>query len=255
MNFEVFDFNDLVSFAREIGAVECPGSYEEFAPEDMAEIQVGEVFSDFVTYIRDRQHGREYNYNGREYNYRFHVCGCRTITDFVKRGVYDVKYWKCFIKKVKIQKHKSFIYKWPVHFIDTYTDGYSEMEVCRNCLRELDYKGYRGATEEQKERIAKEFDIIEFYDEYGTLLPLIDGIPDYMFNEYDKNWGAISRKVRENANYKCESCGRDFSYDISKLHVHHINLNKADNRNANLKVLCVDCHAKEHPHMRRKKEL
>lgn len=36
---------------------------------------------------------------------------------------------------------------------------------------------------------------------------------------------------------ECEDCG-----SIAELHVHHINRNRRDNREENLRTLCKDCH-------------
>ena len=68
-------------------------------------------------------------------------------------------------------------------------------------------------------------------------------------NLYPDDWQKISRKLRENAGWKCESCDDDFSSDKKNLHVHHVNHRRHDSRRANLKVLCRKCHAQYHPHM------
>lgn len=239
-DFDIFQFDDLVEFARDIGAVPIKGKYDgEFTIEDIESHEPGEVFADFVAYIRD--HGLN------SFNYKFHVCRCTTINKFLEEGFYDKKYFKFFIKLIHIaKKRRGFDYFFPVRYNDVSRNGVEGMKVCKNCLWELNYKGYRNATEKKRDKIVEEFDLLDFYKEHGTLLPLNDGIPDYLFNEYSKNWTEISRRVREKANWKCENCGRNFKNDPKNLHVHHVNRMRSDNREENLAVLCKWCHTEVH---------
>ena len=68
---------------------------------------------------------------------------------------------------------------------------------------------------------------------------------------YTKDWNKISKKRKEQVGYKCEACGVNFSLkkDCQKfLHTHHIDADKSNNIRENLKVLCIECHSKEHNH-------
>ena len=64
-----------------------------------------------------------------------------------------------------------------------------------------------------------------------------------LVNDYTADFPEISRKLREENNWKCSCHGVDM-YNMKKkgLHVHHINRVKYDNRPQNLKVLCALCH-------------
>ena len=85
----------------------------------------------------------------------------------------------------------------------------------------------------------------------GVLSPLGE-------NEYTPDWAIISRKRREECNWTCQSCKiqlDDHQYRRF-LHVHHINGQKHDNSQGNLRVLCIHCHAEQkgHEHMKNQQD-
>ena len=59
------------------------------------------------------------------------------------------------------------------------------------------------------------------------------------------DWQAIKKRILERDNYACRVCGKDNVE--AKLHVHHVDRNRANNGNANLVTLCYVCHS--HVHM------
>ena len=62
---------------------------------------------------------------------------------------------------------------------------------------------------------------------------------------YTRDWDDVSRQYREKHDYTCEHCGLrlDDVYDRQYMHVHHINGDKLNNKESNLKCLCLYCHA------------
>ena len=75
-------------------------------------------------------------------------------------------------------------------------------------------------------------------------------------NNYSDDWSKISKKMKEDADYKCKNCYRDFSKkEVRKfLHTHHKDGNKRDNIRGNLTVLCIECHAEHHSHLKSHKD-
>ena len=62
--------------------------------------------------------------------------------------------------------------------------------------------------------------------------------------EYGSEFNALlKRKIRERDNHTCKHCGIDQLVCRRKLHIHHINYNKKDNRLDNLISLCTSCHS------------
>lgn len=61
---------------------------------------------------------------------------------------------------------------------------------------------------------------------------------------YTDDWRKI-RKEKKKKNPFCEECRRE-----EFLTVHHVDENPKNNEDKNLQVLCWECHAKKHEHMR-----
>ena len=64
---------------------------------------------------------------------------------------------------------------------------------------------------------------------------------DNKYRRYSRDWISISEEYKKNKNYKCEECGLDCSITKYYLHVHHINNNRFNNSDRNLKALCRAC--------------
>src|SRR5689334_12883829 len=71
--------------------------------------------------------------------------------------------------------------------------------------------------------------------------------PDY----YSDDWPELSKQLREEMDYCCQSCGISLKSNPHLLHVHHIDRNKGNNRRHNLLVVCAFCHSRfpDHAHI------
>lgn len=81
---------------------------------------------------------------------------------------------------------------------------------------------------------------------------------------YPSNWKEIALKIKENADWKCEKCGKQcrrpgetFDTHRRTLTVAHMNHTPEDISPGNLKALCAPCHlrydAKHHAETRKEK--
>lgn len=66
--------------------------------------------------------------------------------------------------------------------------------------------------------------------------------PNSMYNQYGGDFTEeLKQKIRLRDNWTCQLCSK-----LRSVHVHHIDLNKLNNHETNLIVLCSKCHAKHH---------
>ena len=132
-----------------------------------------------------------------------------------------------------------------------------KLDVCKNCLQRLTYKGYShtGISAVQRQKIVNEFSIPMFFSEYP--ISFITEVPKFNsdngpINTYTSDWDKISREYREKAHWRCENpaCGRVLAQAKLRqyLHTHHRNGSKYDNAVGNLMALCIECHAEQPDH-------
>lgn len=132
-----------------------------------------------------------------------------------------------------------------------------QLPVCRYCLALLGLCGYRSSLPEtQKDAIVRDFTPGMFFERYP--MTLYSRLPrDFAdssdINDYPVNWDVQSERIRRKAGWRCSKCDGDLSSYRRLLHVHHEDGDRRNNRESNLKVLCVRCHADEanHEHMKR----
>ncbi|WP_457618174.1 HNH endonuclease [Lutibacter sp.] len=112
--------------------------------------------------------------------------------------------------------------------------------LCGNCMNKVGLNKKISSTTYVDEYLNN--------DEYGgnyTEEDLPEEISVDQFG-YTPNWDEVSKAYRISKNFTCESCGLKLNenyFDGYFLETHHINGNKTDNNEDNLKCLCTLCHA------------
>ncbi len=168
---------------------------------------------------------------------KFHIADCRTLEGMRANGRYD-RY------VVTTDTSGEFLVN------SGYYETKARLNVCKNCLRQLNYKGCN--SQGNIDAIVRDFDMKEFFSTYSSYFPCLPTRQaETAETGYSHDWSKISSHYRVEKNFACEQCGVNLRSHRHLLHVHHINGVKSDNKTSNLKSLCIDCHSKQpsHNHM------
>jgi len=159
------------------------------------------------------------SYNTNEFGLpKFHICECETR-----------------------QNYTGYIFanKMPVTIISRDENKQYEnvtLSLCKNCRNEI------------KHGLWEMFSNLNWYD---VVLKKANETSftqnDLKSDGYVRLWKQISEAYREKNNYKCEECMINLIEDRYFLEVHHIDKNRLNNKEDNLKCLCVVCHSNKHP--------
>jgi len=179
---------------------------------------------------------------------RYHLAFCQTLEKMQKNSRFE-----------RYVMAQSISGEFKVNIIHRTVESKNvKLNVCQNCLDKIRWKGFSitGESRSVRQQRVESFSLSDFFKEYPRdligkkSLYTTDTAP---VNNYSPDWPELSKKIRRNREYRCESCDLSFSKDDSRfLHVHHCNGLKNDNRHENLLVLCIACHANqpEHEHLR-----
>lgn len=196
-----------------------------------------------ILYIQDHTHRNMFEEaieDGGKGN-RFHVAYCKKLqemwtNDRGKRYVVTNNLSEKFVIKGKNDEA-----------------GKAKLQVCKHCLRKLNYSNYRNRDNRGRDRIVKEFHLPIFFETYASYFSTLPSRRAGDREDYTDDWLEVSWSYREKQNFTCEGCGVNLSQgdDHELLHTHHIDGVKSDNSEDNLQALCVDCHRRQpyHQHM------
>ena len=128
-------------------------------------------------------------------------------------------------------------------------DGGAHLALCGNCLKiyEETYNRYG----------RKPFDLAEFLkgEQFTGLSPGHHRYDmDDVLNVYGGDWPEIATRIKRARDWRCEECGMVLTGDLKRfLHAHHLDGQVHNNVVANIKVLCIRCHAVQplHDHIRK----
>jgi hypothetical protein len=192
-----------------------------------------------VLYIRDfDDYGR-----GAE-GPRYHLMTCRTIVGMREAGR---------IQRYVAATEPNGLFVVNVRGPQGLRQEHRRLKVCWNCMMELNVAGFRSVTVPERRRMVDEFSPAAFFARYPRSLHQTlptHGAEDAPLNVYSEDFSAISRAVRDRAQWRCEDCGRVLAEPGLKkyLQVHHRDGDRSNNAPTNLKVLCIGCHAEQPSH-------
>lgn len=178
----------------------------------------------------------------KEWGYpKYHIAFCDVLEKQKAKGVLD-----SYVLAIKTEDDPDFDF-YEIHNDDFKENYTTKLSVCRMCLKKL---GYDNSLEG-----VRNFSLRKFFDKYSDLIYLPQLDESYYLengNFYPEDWEKISYNYRKSVNWKCEKCGKDCRKNKRYLHTHHINSVKTNNKESNLKALCLRCHSKEpgHSHLK-----
>lgn len=265
-------FPELIAQQRKIGASECTWNLdtEELDPrtKHIMELERGIEISlrdverqpggllahkgeQVILYIKDTGDSFEKLKNEPESSRKFHLFNCKTLVKMEMEGRFE-RY------VVTRKTDGNFLVFWRDPYTNEHGETKARLNVCKNCLYSLNWKGYskRLKMRDARDAIVKEFSIEEFFREYATFFQKLPKESDItaLPNDYVKDWSNISRGYKEKAGWVCSSCTVVLEKrQLRKhLHCHHISGKRRDNSGQNIEVLCALCHRDQFLHQRMK---
>ena len=173
---------------------------------------------------------------------KVHLAYCRTLHDMEQKGRFD---------RYHLKREPDGMF--PVSG-SLYRSAMIEQEVslsvCKNCLKQLNYNGYRqlGWAGGGRDKATRDFDYGAFFENYSSFFPKLPIRNEQSPTGYTSDWQEISKRVRSEVRNCCQECKVDLSSAPDLLHTHHVNGVKTDNSSGNLRVLCADCHRHQPNH-------
>ena len=218
-----------------------PGIHIELIDVDLKEGLLSYEGHQVLLYIQDHGRNVQKALDDGSTGRRYHVADCSTLQEMrannrFERYVATNNLSGSFFISGQV---------WPSHQT---IEGHTELKVCQNCLKKLNYQGI--SVSEKYWDIFNCFTLEKFFSTYSSFFKHMPtrraGVGSS--DGYTDDWNDISGRYKTAKNYCCEQCHVDLSEHKNLLHTHQINGVKKDNNNSNLRALCSDCHRKQPMH-------
>jgi hypothetical protein len=216
------------------------------------DVDINEVeFSEDSTFLfqgrRVILHIRDVQSYGHELTMpKYHLANCRTLQQMWERHRSE-RY------VVSTRQDGVFQLKTSEDGGNSWIDREKVLDVCKNCLTTLNWDSYKNSSQNQRAAVFEDFKLKTFFNRYPgsplTYAPMHSDVTAPI-NTYSSNFTEISKAHRESVKWVCDECKADLSEARFHkfLHVHHIDGMKNNNKQSNLKALCIECHSKQDHH-------
>lgn len=197
-------------------------------------------------YIRDHTEKALEDWRGADGMKRLHFANCKTLRGMEAQG--------------RFARYRVTNATWDRYAVDVASSsGDVEENVqlypCHYCLLIVNFRGYRKAYRDAKRKMAivRAFSAKEAMDDLWQDFDVFrQAVSDLKSAHgptgYTNDWPEVSLEVRRQNDWLCDECSVDLSGARHLLHVHHVNGDKRNNSNENLRCLCKECHSKEPNH-------
>lgn len=197
-----------------------------------------------VVYIRDQY--AQYYGNG----YKYHLTTCNTISKAFhqkRNSRYVISLRTDGMFKINLMQEDVIVKE----------NITSPLNVCKNCLESINFEGYSISSKILKNKIYQDFNLSKYFDLFrvnSLNKSLFDDEEKAPINTYNQDFSIKSRELKEKEGYRCKECGINMSRVENRKfsHVHHVDANKSNDHQSNLKVLCIECHSNKPGHERMK---
>lgn len=185
----------------------------------------------------DRYH---FNINtiDKEDLFKYHIYKCKTISKMFNSG-------RKHRYKINNRDDGTFYYKFTDNIGNVVEiNENQELNICKNCLAK--YLGKKTAANDKE---VNNFKLKDFHQQESNFftedISKLEKGEYAKPNTYTKFWNKISTQLKIKKDYTCENCGfkANSEYEKRYIHTHHINGDKQNNYEDNLKVLCIKCHS------------
>lgn len=198
-----------------------------------------------LLYIQDHSWNISHVLKNGSKGKKYHVAYCKTLEEMHSKGRFERYVVKNDMSGLFFITGEEYI---PGSKRKRHIEGSAELNICKNCLKYLNYKGYQEKSKQSE--IFNNFSLEEFFKTYHSHFKhkpkrIAGSDRD---GTYTKDWSEISRFYRSSVSWVCEGCGVNLVNQKDLLHTHHRDGVKSNNATSNLQALCIECHSKQPNH-------